>query len=124
MCGMFVAPYPAWVARLTWPDGTRRFFDGPKDLFLALQDPAKHLPGLPPVGVEGAAVTEYYDLRLIPASEAFFVVGSDVVGPMGVELVPLADPQAAEDFRGDHGGRKTLRASEVDAAVLAELDAK
>jgi nitrous oxide reductase accessory protein NosL len=118
---MFVAPYPTWVARLRWSDGTQRFFDGPKDMFLALANPEKHLPGLPAIGLESAVVTEYYDLKLVPAPEAHFVVGSDVLGPMGKELVPLADAEAAADFKGDHGGSRILRASEVDAAVLGEL---
>ena len=36
------------------------------------------------------AVTDYYAVEPIAARDAWYVVGSDVLGPMGHELVPLA----------------------------------
>jgi len=43
------------------------------------------------------------------------VTGSDVLGPMGEELVPIAGKQAAETFLRDHGGSgiKMLEAGEL-----------
>jgi nitrous oxide reductase accessory protein NosL len=51
------------------------------------------------------------------------VVGSDVYGPMGHELVPLADEAEAREFLADHKGRRTLRADGVSLALLEGLDA-
>ncbi len=45
-------------------------------------------------------------------------MGSDVVGPMGDDLIPVAEH--AERFARDHGGR-VLAFDEVDAAVLDAL---
>ncbi len=33
VCGMFVSKYPNWIAQIEFKDGSREFFDGPKDMF-------------------------------------------------------------------------------------------
>jgi copper chaperone NosL len=67
-------------------------------------------------------VTDYYNLQLIDAKAAFYVIGSDVLGPMGHELVPLATRADAEDFMKEHKGRRILGFAEVGAALPVMLD--
>jgi hypothetical protein len=105
---MFVAPYPNWLAVLEADDGQRYYFDGPKDLFICFRDLPKYLPGVD-ARTAKLYVTEYYTTRMLPATEVFFVTGSDVLGPMGQELVPVAGRATAETFRVDHAGAKLLR---------------
>jgi len=116
-CGMFVAQHPAWVASVVYADGSHRFFDGPKDLFTyRLQHPTS---------IDGEVaiwVTDYYTTRPLPARDAVYVLGSDVLGPMGAELVPLASTELAESFRGDHGGDPPLAFDDIDADVVERLD--
>jgi nitrous oxide reductase accessory protein NosL len=121
VCGMFVKAYPEWTAAVVYRDGHAHYFDGAKDLFKFLAGPTRYAPQHRADEVSGVVVTEYYGLSPIDARDALFVVGSDVLGPMGRELVPLADAPAAGEFVKDHGGR-TLRFDEVTAAVLKELD--
>jgi nitrous oxide reductase accessory protein NosL len=109
VCGMFVAPYPHWVAALEMTDGRYLYFDGPKDLFIFYDDPATYQPGVTRDQVANLYVTEYYTTRLISATEVSFVAGSDVLGPMGMELVPVAGREAAETFLRDHSGTKLMR---------------
>ncbi|MBE0576922.1 MAG: nitrous oxide reductase accessory protein NosL [Desulfuromonadales bacterium] len=109
VCGMFVAPYPHWVAALEMTDGQYFYFDGPKDLFIFYENLATYQPGATRDQVANLYVTEYYTARLIPATEVFFVVGSDVLGPMGRELVPVAGREAAATFMRDHSGTKLMR---------------
>jgi copper chaperone NosL len=109
VCGMFVAPYPNWIASLEMSDGRHFYFDGPKDLFIYYDGLATYLPGASYDQVQKLVVTEYYTARPIPATEVFFVVGSDVRGPMGMELVPVAGREAAETFMRDHAGTKLMR---------------
>ena len=45
VCGMFVAKFPAWVARGAFDDSTAVFFDGPKDMFKYLLDMPRWAPG-------------------------------------------------------------------------------
>ncbi len=48
------------------------------------------------------------------------MLGSDVQGPMGRDLVPVQGREAAERFARDHQGR-VLGFDEVTAAVVDEL---
>jgi nitrous oxide reductase accessory protein NosL len=66
-------------------------------------------------------VTSYYDLEPVDARTARFVVGSDVLGPMGAELVPFATDADAEEFRMDHAGSRTVRFGEVTRELLTTL---
>jgi len=122
VCGMFVTKYPAWVAGLTFADGTRAWFDGAKDLFKLLADPARWAPGRARADVRAIFVTDYYDLVQVDARTAFFVLGSDTYGPMGEELVPLAKKADAEEFLKDHHGKRIVLFDEVTPALLKTLD--
>jgi copper chaperone NosL len=123
VCGMFVAKYPEWIASVRHPDGTIYHFDGAKDLFKYLLEPGRYSPDRQDRPPGDAVVTEYYDLKRIDARTASYVIGSDVLGPMGHELVPLATAAEAEEFLRDHKGRRIVAFEEVDAGLLRALDA-
>ena len=107
VCGMFVVKYPAWLARIKRADGTVRSFDGVKDMMVYYFDPTRFGD---PAGPDKAEirVKDYYNLRWIDGRKAFYVVGSDVYGPMGHEFIPFALREAAEAFSKDHHGKKIL----------------
>ncbi len=48
------------------------------------------------------------------------MAGSDVIGPMGDDLVPVA-PERADAFVRDHGGR-VIDATDIDGPLLRSLD--
>lgn len=118
---MFVAPYPQWVAVLQMNDGHEYYFDGPRDMFIYYRGLAEYLPGATYDKVAQLFVTEYYTAGLVSASEVFFVEGSNIPGPMGMELVPVAGLEAAETFLKDHAGQKLLR---FDGRALREVVAE
>ncbi|NTV73449.1 MAG: nitrous oxide reductase accessory protein NosL [Holophaga sp.] len=122
VCGMNVAKYPAWQAAVVWKDGGAHHFDGAKDLFKFLQAPGAFLPGRKREGIGGLFVTEFYGLKRIPAEAAWYVVGSDVLGPMGHELVPFESAEDAAEFMKDHKGRRVLRFGQVTGGVTKGLD--
>jgi copper chaperone NosL len=122
VCGMFVSKYPDWLATLLFKDGTFRYFDGPKDLFKFLLDLKQYAPGKGQSDVDRFFVNDYYAVRQIDGREAFYVLGSDVYGPMGKELIPFEKETEARGFVKDHGGRSILRYHEVTSAVLKQLD--
>ena len=122
VCGMFVAKYPEWIATVVYKDGHAYHFDGAKDLFKYLLELSRWAPGHKAEDVETIGVTEYYGLTRIGARDAWYVIGSDVLGPMGNELVPLATEDDAGEFSTDHGGRGLLRFDEVTLDRLKGLD--
>lgn len=122
VCGMFVANHPEWLAAIRFPNGSHVFFDGVKDLFKYLQEPKRYDSRRKPEDIRAVLVMDYYDLSWIDAQEAWFVIGSDVYGPMGRELIPLKNEADANEFMKDHGGLKIIRFPEVTREVIKTLD--
>lgn len=122
VCGMFVYKYPDWVSAMSFADGTTLFFDGAKDLFkyyLNTEGKSHYRKAADAVAL---MVTEYYALELIDARGAWFVVGSNVYGPMGHELVAFRSREDAQEFLQDHEGKRVLRFEEITAEVLKGLE--
>lgn len=122
VCGMFVAKYPNWIAVVVFRGGERVYFDGPKDMFRYVHSPEKYGSRSGKQDISAILVKDYYTLEQIPARQAFFVAGSDVLGPMGRELIPLKGKKEAETFLSDHQGRKIFSFDQVTPSVLAELE--
>ncbi len=122
VCGMVVAKYPNWAATVVWQDGHVHHFDGAKDMFKFLFDLPRYAPGHRREEIAAIAVTDYYELKRIDGREAWYVIGSDVPGPMGHELVPLASRADAEEFMRDHRGRRILTFEDVKGDLPARLD--
>jgi copper chaperone NosL len=122
VCGMFVYKYPDWVAQMVFRDGTTVFFDGAKDMFKYYFGLGKGPPGRSAAEIGVLYVMDYYDIKPIDARRAFFVMGSDIYGPMGKELIPFKTQPAAEEFLRDHGGQRIIGFDEVKPALLKALD--
>ena len=122
VCGMFVAKYPDWTAQVRFEDRRTAFFDGAKDLFKYLLEIGSYHPGRTPADIAAVYVTDYYTLAPVNAKEAFFVVGSDVYGPMGRELIAFSTSARAEEFMDDHKGQEIIRFDAVTADLLQTLD--
>jgi len=122
VCGMFVAKYPEWIATVLYRDGHAHHFDGAKDLFKYLLDLPRWAPGHRAENIELIGVTEYYELRRIDARQAWYVIGSDTLGPMGHELIPLESEGDAREFMQDHKGVRILRFDQVTDELLRKLD--
>lgn len=122
VCGMIVSKYPAWTATVVFKDGHKHFFDGAKDMFKFIFSLNKYSPKHQLSDIQTIAVTEYYNLATINAKTAWFVIGSDVYGPMGNELIPLDTEEDARDFMKDHKGKKILKFEEVTTEIINKLD--
>ncbi len=122
VCGMFVYKYPDWTASIVLDVGTVLYFDGAKDLFKFYLDLKKYRPDLGQENIVAIYVTEYYDVRPIDARKAFFVLGSDIYGPMGRELIAFSTDADARQFMQDHKGQRVLQFSRITASVIEKLD--
>jgi hypothetical protein len=111
-CGMRIDPASPWRSDVVeGQNAATTSFDSPKCALQALQS-GKAKGSL--------RVQEYYERRWRDASELRFVIGGDVVGPMGPDLVPV-DPSRQTKFIQDHGADRALKLSEVTPEILAGL---
>lgn len=113
VCGMLVGKNPNWAAMIEIQGGENLYFDGVKDMMKYYFQKGK--------GFDKIFVTDYYKLHKIYAKSAFFVLGSNVLGPMGDELIPFDSESAAKTFAKDHGGKSVLKFDEIQESVIEGL---
>ena len=80
------------------------------------------IPHRRPEDIQAVMVMDYYGLSWIDARKAWYVLGSDVYGPMGRELIPLEREADAREFMKDHKGMRIIRFSEATPEVIKTLD--
>lgn len=122
VCGMFVYKYKDFLAVIVLKGKEEVWFDGTKDLFKFYLNPNKYKKDFNRNNIEKILVTDYYSLRLIDAKKAYFVIGSDVYGPMGKELIPFDKFEDAKEFMRDHKGTKILKFNEIDDKIIREMN--
>lgn len=119
VCGMFVAKYPKWAAFLE-ADSKNYYFDGVKDMMkfyiFDVDFPFDRSK------ITQMQVTDFYTIEAIDAKQAFYVIGSDMYGPMGNELIPFSTQDAAENFMKDHRGKKIILFDEITPQLVMGLD--
>ena len=120
VCGMFVAKYPAWITQIHHKDGNIQVFDGVKDM-MAYSFTPDQFGTYSTESVGEIWVKDYYMLSWIDGRRAFYVIGSDVYGPMGHEFIPFFSKEAAESFMKDHHGKQLLSFEEITDALVESL---
>ena len=106
VCRMFVSMFPDWNARIEFKDSTYATFDGAKCMFKYYLDIKKYNPPKTKKDMTIISVKDYYSKTSIDALQAFFVIWSDVYGPMGHEPIPFEKEADAKKFLKEHKGKK------------------
>jgi len=119
VCGMFVAKYPKWAA-LIEVETKKHYFDGVKDMMKFYIFDVDFPYDRSKIGK--IDVTDFYTLGAIDAKKAFYVIGSDIYGPMGNELIPFLTKDAAQNFMRDHNGEKIITFDEITPKLVMGLD--
>jgi nitrous oxide reductase accessory protein NosL len=112
LCGMKLDPTSAWRADLSLSDGSVRHFDSPRCALTAWRTGRFDAVSL--------RVLDYYDHTWKDGHQVLFVVGSDVPGPMGPDLVPV-ERARAQKFASDHLAGHPIELDTVTAAMMADL---
>lgn len=123
VCGMFTYKYPRWAAQIFY--GEEHYsFDGVKDLMKFYFDPMRwgKFENAQTEKITKILVTDYYSQKGIDGRTAYYVLGSDVLGPMGNELIPFAQESDAKTFMQDHNGKRIVTFDTITEAEVYQLD--
>ena len=112
ICGMYVYKYPKWTTQIFY-DENHFSFDGVKDMMKYYFNNKE--------GIVKILVRDYYTQKVINARDAFYVIGSDVYGPMGNELISFSDEESAKVFYLDHRAQKVLHFQEISDELVDSL---
>lgn len=122
VCGMFVAKYKDFLAQIVFKDGSYVVFDGAKDMFKYYFNIKKYNATKDLSAIADIYVTDYYNMTLLDGRTAWYVIGSDVLGPMGHELIPFAKESEAREFMKDHSGKEVISFTAVSPEMVKNLD--
>ena len=114
--------FPDWNARIEFKDSTYAIFDGAKCMFKYYLNIKKYNPSKNKEDVTVISVKDYYSKTSIDALQAFFVIWSDVYGPMGHEPIPFEKEADAKKFLKEHKGKKILRFKDINPKLIKSLD--
>ncbi|MBT8339209.1 MAG: hypothetical protein HKP58_01470 [Desulfatitalea sp.] len=120
VCGMLPTKQPKFAAAMMLSDGRTFYFCGNGCLLRTFKHADTYLKK-PADQIERMVVKNYFNGTPMDAAAAWWVAGSDVVGPMGPALVALADEAEVVQFKSRHGGKIVFRLSEVDDALWVRL---
>ena len=119
-CGMYPAKYPQWQSQIIFNDGSMTPFDGCKCMFNFMSSMDKFDKAHTKNDVAAVWVKDFSNSTWIDGTEAHFVVGSKMMGPMGKELIPFADHAAAMKFHQEQGGNMMMY-TDITPEVLKSL---
>lgn len=104
-----------WNGHLVDEKG-ERWFCSPRCLLFTVKDSSKAPPKL-----QKLELKDYYTTRTIRGQDAYFVVGSDVLGPMGHDFVPFSDRASAEEFLKEHQGDAIHPFADVNLELVKKV---
>ena len=112
-CGMVLDPKSRWLVTMTLADGSTEQFDTPKCAFFTLRSGERE---------KGAKLVfkSYYGQKTVDEGALVFAKGSDVLGPMGEDLVPV-EPELAQKFKVEHKAKEMLKAADVTKAIVEAM---
>ena len=121
VCGMYPARSPRWAAQALYRDGHVHFFDSPIDLFQFMADVPRYSPGRSASDILSTWVTDAPSSRWVAAEQAWYVHGSDALGPMRMgDLPAFASRDEAAGFARQRGGQ-VLAHDAITPAIVKSL---
>jgi copper chaperone NosL len=116
LCGMIPARYPLFNCQILFEDGTYEAFDSAAGLLIYLHFPDK--TGFPLKKVRKIYFKDYLYEKWIDAETTWFVVGSEILGPMGIEFLPVSSEKMALELRKEEKGAAVVFFNNIDRAFM------
>lgn len=118
LCGMYPARYPRFNCQIVFKDGRYEAFDSAIGLMVYLLCPENTGAKLQPV--EKIYFKDYLKKSWIEADNTFFVTGSQIVGPMGVEFLPADSLEAAKALKKQEKGQNIVHFKEINRQYMVK----
>jgi nitrous oxide reductase accessory protein NosL len=115
---MVPARYPQFNCQIVFKDGSYEAFDSAIGLLVYLHFPDKTELKLKPVA--GIYFKDYFKASWLEADKAFFVTGSEIRGPMGVQFLPVDSEQAAEELKKQAKGKDIIHFKMINRQYLID----
>jgi nitrous oxide reductase accessory protein NosL len=122
VCGMFTSMFADRNARIQFKDSSQAAFCGAKCMFKYYLNMSKYGSSKSNNDIAVISVKDYYSATSVDALKAFFVIWSDVYGPMGHEPIPFGKEADAKKFLKEHKGKKVIRFKDVNPGLITSLD--
>jgi len=123
VCAMRVKEHPKFASAIALDDGLTYYFCGTGCMMRTWLHPEVFL-GADRKRLDRAVVPEYFTGKHVDAAAVVWVAGSDVVGPMGPAIVPLADDESAAKFKERHGGKTTFKLGDLTDEKWEQMTGK
>jgi copper chaperone NosL len=114
-CGMPSQEYPKWQVKHL-KNQVESYFCSPRCMFVAATKTPTNISLQDTIWA-----VDYYEQKKIDALQAFYVINSDITGPMGHDFVPFATQNAAQDFLQEHKGTKIVTFKDVTPDMITTL---
>lgn len=122
VCGMFTSMFADRNAKIQFKDATQAPFCGAKCMFKYYLNMGKYNPSKNKNDVAVISVKDHGTASSIDALSAFYVIWSDVYGPMGHEPIPFEKEADAKKFLQEHKGKKILSFKDINPNLIKSLD--
>ena len=116
LCGMYPARYPQFNCQIVFKDGSYEAFDSAIGLLVYLLFPDNTEIKLKPIAK--IYFKDYFKESWLEADKAFFVTGSEIMGPMGVEFLPVDSEQAAQELKKQEQGQDITHFKEINRQYM------
>ena len=116
LCGMYPARYPEFDCQIVFKDGSYEAFDSAVGLLVYLLFPDNTEIKLQPI--TKIYFKDYLKGSWLEAGKTFFVTGSEIMGPMGVEFLPIDSEQAAKELKKQEKGKDIIHFKKINRQYM------
>jgi nitrous oxide reductase accessory protein NosL len=116
LCGMYPARYPQFNCQIVFKDGSYEAFDSAAGLLVYLLFPDNTGIKLKPVAK--IYFKDYFKENWLEAGKTFFVTGSEIMGPMGIEFLAVDSEQAAKGLKEQEKGQDIIHFKEINRQYM------
>jgi nitrous oxide reductase accessory protein NosL len=116
LCSMYAARYPKFNCQIVFKDGSYEAFDSTIGLLVYLHFPDKTGIELKPIA--GIYFKDYLKAGWLESDKSFFVTGSDIRGPMGIQFLPVDSEQAANNLKKQAHGKDIVHFKMINREYL------